>query len=130
MKRRPRRINHKFVKSVPNTLLAGVLYISVDYATAVHLCFCGCGREVVTPLTPNDWQIMFDGETVSLSPSIGNWGYPCQSHYWIKKNRVIWVNDWFDGANPHKYTTKRKWSAWRKWFDLSTETSSNERKRQ
>ncbi|MFC4855982.1 DUF6527 family protein [Actinophytocola glycyrrhizae] len=24
----------------------------------------------------------FNGETVSLSPSIGNWSFPCRSHYY------------------------------------------------
>ena len=33
---------------------------------------------------------MFDGRTISLNPSIGNWSYPCRSHYWIKGNRVVW----------------------------------------
>jgi hypothetical protein len=25
-----------------------------------------------------------------MSPSIGNSGLPCKSHYWIKKNKVEW----------------------------------------
>lgn len=128
--KRQRRIHHKIVKSVPDTLRTGVLYISVDYATAIHLCFCGCGREVVTPFTPNDWQMMFDGETVSLSPSIGNWSYPCHSHYWIRNNRVIWVNDWVDDSNPDRHKTKRERSGWRDWFGLSGETDRDERNRQ
>ena len=34
---------------------------------------------------------MFNGKTVSLDPSIGNWSFPCQSHYWIRNNRVKWA---------------------------------------
>ena len=64
------------------------------YGTVSHRCCCGCGREVVTPLTPTDWKLIFDGETVSLYPSIGNWNFPCRSHYWIWNSCVEWAGDW------------------------------------
>jgi hypothetical protein len=38
--------------------------------------------------------LFFDGETVSLSPSIGNFEFSCQSHYFIRKNLVVWVDQW------------------------------------
>ena len=44
----------------------------------------------MTPFSPADWQLTFDG-TVSMSPSIGNWQYPCQSHYFIRSNHVVWA---------------------------------------
>jgi hypothetical protein len=50
-------MQHKFVEFIPDELDTGVLYISTTYATVVHKCCCGCGNEVVTPLTPNDWQL-------------------------------------------------------------------------
>ena len=53
--------------------------MSIPYATAVHLCACGCGNKVVTPFSPAEWQLTYDGDTVSLSPSIGNWQFPCKS---------------------------------------------------
>ena len=86
-------LSHEFVEFIPEHLQEGVLYVSVTYATAVHLCFCGCGREVVTPLSPTDWKLTFNGETVSLSPSIGNWSFSCRSHYWIESNCVQWCGD-------------------------------------
>lgn len=85
------RLGYEFVERIPERLEEGVLYVSILYATAMHLCACGCGREVVTPLTPTDWEIAFNGETVSLSPSIGNWSFQCQSHYWIRRGRVRWA---------------------------------------
>ena len=88
------KLTHRFVKSVPETLEDGVLYVSVEYATAIHKCCCGCGKEVVTPLSPRDWKLIFDGETISLYPSIGNWSFPCQSHYWITNNQVEWAVKW------------------------------------
>lgn len=84
----------RFVKTVPKQLEPGVLYVSVEYGTVVHACCCGCGHEVVTPLTPTDWRMIYDGETVSLWPSVGNWNLPCQSHYIIDRNRVLERGRW------------------------------------
>lgn len=72
-------------------LKEGTLYVSIPYATTIHRCCCGCGIEVVAPLTPTDWELTFDGESVSLYPSIGNWNFPCQSHYWIRNGRAEWA---------------------------------------
>lgn len=83
-----------FVDLIPDRLEDGVLYISISYGTAAHACCCGCGREVTTPLTRADWRLIFDGESVSLQPSIGNWSFPCQSHYFITMNRIRWVEAW------------------------------------
>lgn len=91
------RLRHQFVEHIPQDLMSGVLYISVEYATAVHSCCCGCGEEIVTPFTPTDWNMTFNGETVSLWPSIGNWSLACRSHYVIKHGRVIEANPWSDG---------------------------------
>jgi hypothetical protein len=85
---------HEFVEFIPDDLKEWMLYISITYCTAVHKCCCGCGREVVTPLSPAGWQMIFDGKTVSLDPSIGNWSLPCQSHYFITKNKVLWAPRW------------------------------------
>jgi Family of unknown function (DUF6527) len=87
-------LTEEFVDFIPDTLEEGMLYISIAYATVVHKCCCGCGREVVTPLSPTDWKLIFDGKTVSLDPSIGNWNFPCKSHYWIRNNGVRWSSRW------------------------------------
>lgn len=88
-------MKHQFVEFIPDELEDGILYVSITYATVLHKCGCGCGNEVVTPLSPMDWQLTFNGETISLFPSIGNWSFPCRSHYWIRKNEVVWVKDWY-----------------------------------
>lgn len=84
------RIRPEFVTFAPQKLEPGVVYVSMEYATVLHLCCCGCGNQVVTPLAPARWRLTFDGESISLSPSIGNWSFPCQSHYWISRNQVQW----------------------------------------
>jgi len=85
-------LKHEFVEFIPDQLDEGKLYISIEYATVAHKCCCGCGREVVTPLSPTDWKLIFDGKSVSLDPSIGNWSFDCKSHYWIRNNRVKWAS--------------------------------------
>src|SRR5712692_10499983 len=57
-------------------------------------CACGCGEEVVTPIKPTDWSLTWNGEAATMNPSIGNWSQPCQSHYWIIENRVVWAKKW------------------------------------
>jgi hypothetical protein len=89
-------LRHQFVEFIPEPLDPGTIYISIRFATASHLCCCGCGQKVVTPITPTDWRLIFDGKTVSLDPSVGNWGFACRSHYWIRNNRVLWAEQWTD----------------------------------
>lgn len=87
---------NEFVEFIPSRLSRDVIYVSMKYATAVHLCACGCGNKVVTPLTPTDWSLSFDGAGLSLNPSIGNWSFACQSHYWIVNGQVEWAGRWSD----------------------------------
>jgi hypothetical protein len=82
------------VEFIPSNRKDGIVYVSIPYATAVHNCCCGCGNKVVTPLSPTDWKVTFDGDTISLYPSIGNWNFECQSHYWIINDKVKWARGW------------------------------------
>ncbi|WP_372523802.1 DUF6527 family protein [Sulfuricaulis sp.] len=84
-------LSHQFVEFIPEQLEEGVLYISQRYGTAAHKCCCGCGEEVITPLTSTDWSLQMDGNVVTLYPSIGNWSFACRSHYWIRRSKVIWA---------------------------------------
>lgn len=90
-------VKHEFVKLLPTKLEERTVYISIEYSTAAHLCMCGCKVEVQTPLSPTDWQLIFDGEAVTLFPSIGNWGLTCRSHYWISDNQITWAEQWTKG---------------------------------
>lgn len=90
------RLTPEFVEFIPKELEEGVLYISIRFRTAVHKCACGCGNKTVTRFSPIDWKLIYNGKTVSLSPSIGNWGFPCQSHYWIWENKIEWEDRWSD----------------------------------
>lgn len=87
------RLIPEFVEFIPEQLEPGHLYVSMVHAVAIHLCACGCSRKTVTPLSPADWKLIYDGRNVSLRPSIGNWAYPCRSHYWITDGEVRWASD-------------------------------------
>jgi len=83
-----------FVEFIPVELEESKLYISMKYSTTAHLCASGCGEKVVLPLHPAQWRLSYDGRTISITPSVGNWGIACQSHYWIRSNRVEWAPKW------------------------------------
>lgn len=85
------RIEYEFVEFIPHDMEPGKLYVSIPYRTMSHLCACGCKTEVVTPISPVGWSLKYDGEHVSLTPSIGSWSLPCKSHYFIDGNKVVWA---------------------------------------
>lgn len=93
---RHKELMPRFIKSIPRQLEPGVLYVSIEYGTAVHSCCCGCGQEVATPLTPTEWRLTNNSGKVSLWPSVGNWNLPCRSHYIIRDNRVLEAGTWND----------------------------------
>jgi len=86
-----RSIRPIFVEFIPRDIVNGILYISRKFNTASHLCCCGCGLKIVTPLRNTEYRLIEKGDLVSLHPSIGNWNLPCQSHYWIRDNQIVWA---------------------------------------
>lgn len=118
-------LQHKFIKLMPETIEEGILYISMEYCTAIHKCICGCGSEVVTPISPTDWKLTFDGESVSLSPSIGNWNFECRSHYWITNNQVSLSRSW---SKEEIEYGKKKDEKKKKWFFSGKKKNKGKRK--
>lgn len=88
------RFNLARVQYIPKSPEPGILYVSEEFEAAVHLCACGCGLKVSTPLGPTEWSFFDSPEGPCLDPSIGNWEFPCRSHYWIQGGQVIWSGDW------------------------------------
>lgn len=84
------RLEPTFVTHVPGDLESGLLYVSMEYATAVHLCACGCGTKTVTPLSSDGWTLTFDG-SVTLRPSVGNGQSACRSHYLLTGDAIEWL---------------------------------------
>ncbi|MDZ7970565.1 MAG: DUF6527 family protein [Nostoc sp. DedSLP03] len=106
-------LRHEFVEYIPDNLNENTIYVSVKFATVAHKCCCGCENEVFTPLSPTDWKLIFNGKSISLDPSIGNWSFDCKSHYWIRHNNVIWAAQWsqeeIDTARTHDRSAKEKY---------------------
>lgn len=79
-------------ESFPVPREPGILYVSKKYDCVTHLCPCGCGSEVVTPLEVDElpgWKIGGTDDSVTLSPSIFCLT-ECGSHYFIRANQVEW----------------------------------------
>jgi hypothetical protein len=81
---------------MPKQLERDILYVAEQFSTAAHLCACGCGEKIRTPLGPTEWTISGSLASPSLHPSVGNWQKPCRSHYWIHEGRVHWSGNWTD----------------------------------
>jgi len=88
------KIRLQRVHYMPKELKPGILYVSEEFGAAAHLCPCGCGSKIRTPLGPTEWALEETDNGPTIYPSIGNWQLPCQSHYWISDGRVVWSTKW------------------------------------
>ena len=88
------KIRLERVHYMPQALCPGVLYVSDEFGAAAHLCACGCGTKVRTPLGPTEWSLEGTDDGPTLRPSIGSWQLACQSHYLITDGEVIWARQW------------------------------------
>jgi hypothetical protein len=88
------RITLQRVQYLPRELAPGILYVSEEFAVAGHLCACGCGNKVITPLGPAEWTFTQRNGRPTLHPSIGNWQLPCRSHYVIAEGQIRWGDQW------------------------------------
>ena len=89
MKIRLQRVHH-----MPKDLEPGVLYVSEQFGAVAHLCACGCGSKIRTPLGPTEWSVEETDDGPTLRPSVGNWQQACQSHYLITRGEIIWSAQW------------------------------------
>ena len=101
-----------FVGTLPDTtaIRPGELWISHRYRTINLRCPCGCGDLTVLSLHPSRWHVLFDGKTVTLDGPTGGsvWARSgCHSHYFIRKNIVIWADE-IDRRHQPQYETQEK----------------------
>jgi Family of unknown function (DUF6527) len=82
------------VEYMPKQLEPGILYVSEEFGAAAHLCACGCGEKIRTPLGPTEWSIKETAGGPSVWPSVGNWQKACQSHYVIQSGKIMWHGKW------------------------------------
>ena len=85
-------------KSV-NDMKHGILYLKHnedDTYESFHLCPCGCGEPVYLQYGGKGWNITLsingrELKSVTISPSVGCFDFPCKSHYFIRNNKIVWV---------------------------------------
>jgi hypothetical protein len=99
-------MSHLSVGLIPERLRRGTLYVSREFAVAVHLCACGCGTEIVTPIGGDGWSVTCDGKSVTLDPSIGNASLACRSHYRITRGTVDWMPGFGPARKPARSTLR------------------------
>ena len=107
-------LEHRFVELIPEVKDEGILYVSIEHCVAIHKCICGCGNDVVTPIDPSAWKLTFNGEAISLYPSIGNWDFECRSHYWISENKIKMAESRKDKKTEK--VKKNDWAEFKKHF--------------
>lgn len=100
-----------FVKRIPHKIEEGILYIAPECDAIIHRCACGCGEIISTPTDEHGWLLTYQDSCVSLYPSIGNYSYNCKSHYFITKNKIVWLPQ---ESIVKRKQCKKKW--WKKLF--------------
>jgi len=82
--------------SVPTRLGATIYLIKragLD-RRVVFSCPCGCGRRIDLNLAKSQephWAARLNQGKISIDPSIWLRTEPCQSHFFVRSNRVEWV---------------------------------------
>ena len=80
----------EFVEQFPrDDFRQDTLYISMKFRMVALKCPCGCGFVSYLSLSPDGRKLEFDGEHITLKPSVGS-KRPCGSHYHIVRNEVVW----------------------------------------
>lgn len=88
------RIRLQRVDFMPKELQPGILYYAEEFGAAAHLCACGCGSKIRTPIDESEWSLEDAVDGPSLYPSVGNWQKPCRSHYFIRNGGILWCDQW------------------------------------
>lgn len=116
-----------FVEVMPEFKLIteGFLWISLTHRTINFRCPCGCGELTVLSIRPTRWHVLFDGECVSLNGRTGGsvWtSSSCGSHYFIKRNKVIWSDEVHSVHRAKQQRNKRS-----NVFDEQVDSSTRQR---
>jgi hypothetical protein len=120
------KIKLQKVAYMPKQLEAGVLYVAEEFGAAAHLCPCGCGSKVRTPLGPTEWRLEETPNGPTLDPSVGNWQLACKSHYWIQDGEINWAEKW----TPRQIKRGRAFEQARRerYYDSTTHNRSRARR--
>ncbi len=66
----------------------GIVYVSERTWQSSHLCACGCGDEILTPLVRGGWKhVVNEKDEITLFPSVTS--ESCDSTYSINQGYAI-----------------------------------------
>jgi len=87
------RMETVYVDRLPmkSEMEAEKVYMAENKTQATHLCPCGCGTEILTPLGRGGYRALENSdESLTISPQIEH--SPCSNNYKLYKGYVIWTN--------------------------------------
>ena len=97
------KVTPRFVEQIPpGKRESGVILVCIKYGVMSLACPCGCGLTMDLSIEPHRWRIEWDGEHLSVCPSVSSSGLPCRSHYWIQSNRIEWCRPISHAAERRK----------------------------
>lgn len=88
----PTPMRYELVQYMPETIEPDVLYVSHEFGATMHICPCGCSREIsceIKPFWSDGWRLTVSNDKPTLYPSIAN--RICKAHYWIRDGEVVWA---------------------------------------
>lgn len=86
------------MSDVPDHIDKTIFIVGSTPKWVIFDCPCDRGHRLSVPLMKSvspHWRLTRHGKTISLWPSISVTDGPCDSHFWLRKNRVEWAR-WVD----------------------------------
>ena len=98
--RRRRRIDRivqiDSMSELPRRLGNSLFVVGSPPKWAVLRCPCGCGERIDVNLMKSKaprWTLELEQDGASLNPSLWMPADKCESHFWIRRNRICWADD-------------------------------------
>ncbi len=86
------------MSDVPDRVEKTIYVVGATPKWVIFDCPCNKNHRLKVPLMKSvspHWRLTRHGKTVSLSPSLSVADGPCDSHFWLRQNRVEWAR-WVD----------------------------------
>jgi len=90
---RKESVTPEYIEFMPEVddMKENTIYISLKFSVTGHRCLCGCGSLTILPINNDGWNMTDNDNKLTFTPSVGNFQYPCKSHYIITKGVANFV---------------------------------------